>query len=190
MFKAYLPAALTVTLTVLPAATAHAGPAPVTGHTPAAVADYGGGCVIDPADPARTVDSLRFRCGAAQAEEIYSGAEAGAVPTGVKNGWVTSTSVVNSIAPGLWIGKTFYTGPDGGRLMNRVTGAGIEGWPANVFRGPSRIDGETTWVLDYAPAVTPQVYDEIREVTPGVWLGYSWWRGALLTPMLLSFVLV
>ncbi|MEU4316102.1 hypothetical protein [Nocardia sp. NPDC024068] len=181
MYKAYLPAALIVVLAVFPGASAQADPAPV--------ADYGNGCVIDPADPARTVDSLRFRCTATQGSTIYSAAEAGAVPSGVKNGWVTSTSMIEPIAPAFWIGKTFYTGPDGGRLMNRVTGAGIEGWPANVFRGPSRIDGKTTWALDYAPAVTPQVYDEIREVTPGVWLGYSWWRGALQTPLLLSFVL-
>jgi hypothetical protein len=102
---------------------------------------------------------------------------------------VTSSSVAEPIAPTFWLGKNFDTGPEGGRLTNRVTGADIEAWPAEVYLGPSRADGEPTWVLDYTPAITPQVYDEIREVVPGVWLGYSWWRGERRTPVMLSFVL-
>jgi hypothetical protein len=179
--KGYLLGALVMVCGVFRAASAEADPD--------VVADYGNGCVIDPAAPAVTVDSLRWRCTAQQSSDVYAAAPAGAVPSGGKNGWVTSTSMIEPSTPSFWGGKNFYTGPDGGRVMNRVTGAGIEGWPANIYRGPSRIDGEETWVLDYAPAVTPQVYDEIREVVPGVWLGYSWWRGGLQTPLLLAFVL-
>ncbi|MEU1985139.1 hypothetical protein [Nocardia sp. NPDC019395] len=179
MSKALSVGAMILALGMWPVATGHAEPGPV--------ADYGNGCVIDPGNTQVTIDSLRWRCAAASTE-IYASAQAGAIPAGVKNGWVTSSSAIEPVAPALWSGKTFYTGPDGGRLMNRVTGAGFEAWPADIARGRSRIDGETTWALDYAPSPTPQVYDEIREIVPGVWLGWSWWPGAGQSPVL-SFVL-
>lgn len=167
--------------------------AAVATAAPQQIADYGGGCVIDPNDRAVTVDSLRFRCTPEQQDAIYDAASAGAVPAGVKNGWVARPPVMQQVAPPLWIGKTFYTGytgpNSGGYLMNRVTGAGLEVWGANVYLGPSPFDGEPSWLLDYAPSPTPQLLDEVREVSPGVWLGYSWWRGALQTPLLLTFIL-
>ncbi|WP_256668664.1 hypothetical protein [Nocardia cyriacigeorgica] len=164
--------------------------APIASADPAPVAtDYGGGCVIDPANRAATVDALRFRCGPEQQDAIFKASPRGNVPTGVTNGWVTRPPVMQALAPALWIGKTFYTGPDGGYLMNRVTSAGIEAWRADVYTAPALVDGAPTWALNYAPSPTPQVYDEIREVTPGVWFGYSWWRGAFQTTLLLTFVL-
>ncbi|MBF6324564.1 hypothetical protein OG935_20685 [Nocardia cyriacigeorgica] len=164
--------------------------APAASADPAPVAtDYGGGCAIDPANRAATVDSLRFRCSPEQQDAIFKAAPRGAVPSGVKNGWVTRPPVMQALAPALWIGKTFYTGPDGGWLMNRVTGAGIEAWRADIYTAPALVDGAPTWALNYAPSPTPQVYDEIREVSPGVWFGYSWWRGAVQTTLLLAFVL-
>lgn len=181
MSKGYLLGALLMVSGVFRAAAAVADPD--------AAADHGNGCVIDPAAPAVTIDSLRWNCTGYQHVQIYRAAQAGVAPSGVKNGWVTSTTSIEPLTPTFWRGKTFYTGPDGGQLTNRITGADIEGWPANVYLAPSRVDGEQTWVLDYTPAITPQVYDEIREVVPGVWLGYSWWRGAHQTPVLLSFVL-
>lgn len=163
-------------------APASADPAPVT-------TDYGGGCVIDPANGAATVDALRFRCSPEQQDAVFKASPRGAVPSGVKNGWVTRPPVMQALAPALWIGKTFYTGPDGGWLMNRVTPAGLEAWRADIYTAPALVDGAPTWALNYAPSPTPQVYDEIREVSPGVWFGYSWWRGAFQTTLLLAFVL-
>ncbi len=94
-------------------------------ETTPAVADYGSGCVLYPDDKAATIDSLRFRCSAEQQDAIFRDAPLGAVPTGVKAGWVTRPPVMQAVAPPLWIGKTFYTGPDGVYLMNRLTGAGV-----------------------------------------------------------------
>ncbi|MFI9505697.1 hypothetical protein [Nocardia sp. NPDC052566] len=165
------------------------GPASADSGVTAAAADYGGGCVLYPDDKAATLDSLRFRCSPEQQDAIFRDAPRGAVPMGVKDGWVTRPPNLQGIAPALWIGKTFYTGPDGGRLMNRVTGAGIEGFPADVYTAPALLDGRPTWALNYAPSIVPQVYDEIREITPGVWFGYSWWRGAIQTTLLLTFAL-
>ncbi|MFQ6327684.1 hypothetical protein ACLMAL_16290 [Nocardia sp. CWNU-33] len=155
----------------------------------AAVSDYGAGCFLDPGNRAATVDSLRFRCSAEQQDAIFDDAPRGAVPMGVKNGWVIRPMSIRSWAPALWNGKTFYTNPDGGYLMNRLTAADIEAWPADVYTAPAILDGGPTWALDYAPSPTPEIYDEIREITPGVWFGYSWRRDTDPPTMVLSFAL-
>lgn len=143
---------------------------PVVAH---ADADYGNGCVLFSDNTSATVDSLRFRCSPGALDTIYSDAPRGDVPVGAKDGWVATPHEIQSWSPLVWIGKNFDTGPEGGSVTNRATGAGIEGWPGTVYAGPSKVDGGETWILDYAPQ---PLYDEIREVTPGVWFGYSWMR--------------
>lgn len=154
-----------------------------------ATVDYGDGCVLYLDDPAATIDSLQSRCSAEQQDAIFRDAPRGEVPRGVTNGWVTRPPIMQAVAPALWLGKTFATGPDGGLLVNRITQADLEAWQADVYTAPAITDGGPTWVLDYAPSPTPQVYDEIREVTPNVWFGYSWWRGHFQTTLLLTFAL-
>ena len=160
------------------------------GAGPAAAApiEYGNGCTLYPDNPAATADSLRFRCTSPQTTAIYLASTPGLAPNGVKNGWVTYPDQTAGIAPGLWIGKTFHTGPFGGWLQNRLTAAGIEGWQADVYLGPSLQDNKLSWVLNYAPSPTPPLIDEIREVSPGVWMGYSYWR-SFQNLGLLAFVL-
>lgn len=154
----------------------------------AQVSDYGNSCVVDSGNSAATLDSLRFRCSVTQQDQIYRDAQAGAVPTGTVNGWVVRPGNLTGIAPAVWQGKVFRTGPDGGTLTNRVTPADLEAFPADIHRGSSILDAEPTWAIDYAPSPTPQVYDEIREISPGVWFGYSWWREGDW-PLLAAFVL-
>ncbi|MEV4128768.1 hypothetical protein [Nocardia sp. NPDC049707] len=154
-----------------------------------ATVDYGDGCVLYPDNATATIESLRSRCSAEQQDAIFRDAPRGEVPRGVTNGWVTRPPIMEVVAPALWIGKTFYTDPDGGFLVNRITSEGIEAWKADVYTAPAITDGGPTWVLDYAPSPTPPVYDEIREVTPNVWFGYSWWRGRFQTTLLLTFAL-
>lgn len=163
--------------------------APMTTPAAHADADYGNGCFLYSNNISATVDSLRFRCSPDQQNAIYRDAGAGDVPQGARNGWVVSPRDMQSWAPLFWIGKTFYTSPSGGYLENRITGAGIEGWPAYVYSGPSIVDGGAAWILNYAPSPTPQVYDEIREITPGVWFGYSWEQQGGGYNLQLSFVL-
>lgn len=176
LVKGLAPLGFGVLVMVVPVL-AHAGP------------DYGDGCVLFSDNTSATVGSLRFRCGPAQLQAIYRDAPRGDVPVGAKDGWVASPREMQSWTPLVWIGKDFYTGPAGGYLLNRITGAGIEAWPANVFAGPSVVDGGPAWILDYAPSPTPQLYDEIREVVPGVWFGYSWMRQGGGFAEQLSFIL-
>lgn len=119
---------------------------------------------------------------------MFRASPRGKVPSGPKNGWVTAPSAISASAgPVDWTGKDFHTGPNGGYLLNR-TNAG-EAWLANVYSAPSRMDGRPCWALNYAPSPTPTVYDELREVVPGVWLGYTLWPGVYNTPFQLGFVL-
>ena len=178
----------TTVLALAAAAVLTVAPA-VWAPTATADTDYGDGCVLYPDNPAATVAALHDRCSPHQQYLVYQAAQRGDVPTGGTNGWVTSPPLMETVAPPFWIGKNFATAPDGGTLINRITAAGIEGFPANVFSGPSPIDGAPTWLLDYAPSITPQILDEIRQVTPGVWFGYSWWRGYFQTVPLLTFAL-
>lgn len=148
---------------------------------------FGGDCVLHPGNRGATIDSLRFHCSAAQQAAIYHASPRGAVPMGAKDGWVTTTSAVAPPLTHLWMGKTFRTDARGGSLLNRTSFGDI--WPAEVYPASSRFDGKPAWALNYAPSPTPTVYDEIREVTPGVWLGYTLWPGVYQTPFELSFIL-
>jgi hypothetical protein len=172
-----------------PTASADSGVTDASDPDFSAVADYGGGCILYPDNPSATIDSLRLRCGPAQQDAIFRDSPRGDVPMGVTNGWVIRPQYAQAAVPPFWIGKTFYTGPDGGYLMNRVTGAGLEAWKASVYTAPAILDHRPAWALNYDPSPTPPVYDEIREITPGVWFGYSWWRGFFQTTLLLTFAL-
>ncbi|MFC8047632.1 hypothetical protein [Nocardia sp. NPDC057353] len=158
-----------------------------TAHADSGITDYGGGCVLNAGNRAATIDALRFRCTPEQQDLLFHAAAPGAVPRGVTDGWMVRPGYLQGITPAFWIGKTFATGPDGGPLTNRITGLDIAGWPADIYRGTALLDGRPAWVLNYAPSPTPQVHDEVREVSPGVWFGYSWWLGAP-NVLLLTFV--
>ena len=156
--------------TAIAAALAALGTPPAT----AAPLDYGGGCTIVPGNRAATVDSLRFRCSPAQQDAIFHAASRGAVPMGATSGWVTRPPDMVAMGAAFWQGKVFYTGPGGGTLLNRSVFGNV--WRADVYPAPAIFDGGPAWGINYAPAGTPQLYDEIREVSPGVWFGYSWRR--------------
>jgi hypothetical protein len=95
--------------------------------------------------------------------------------------WAGSASFV-------WEGKSFAAASaTHGTGFNRVNGAGVLGrqglFPFATSFGPSAIDGKPTLILDYDLAVNPSyirhVHDEIREVSPGIFLGPAMWkRGA------------
>jgi hypothetical protein len=92
--------------------------------------------------------------------------------------WAGSRSFV-------WEGKSFEAASDThGMGFNRVNGASVLGrqnlFPFATSFGPSAIDGKPTLILDYDLAVNPgyirHVHDEIREVSPGLFLGPAMWK--------------
>jgi hypothetical protein len=92
--------------------------------------------------------------------------------------WAASHSFV-------WEGKTFQAISDErGSGINRVRVPGVLGrqnlFPFATSFAPSAIDGKPTLVLDYDldtnPGYIRHVHDEIREVSPGVFLGPAMWK--------------
>jgi hypothetical protein len=116
------------------------------------------------------------------------------VPRGVSASlrrWAAAPSFV-------WEGKTFKAMSDSaGTGINRVALPGVLGrqnlFPFDTSFGPSAIDGKPTLVLDYDLAVNPpyirRVHDEIREVSPGLFLGPAMWKRGPAKVLVLWFAL-
>ncbi len=80
-----------------------------------------------------------------------------------------------------WRGKSFHwLGEGRGAGINRVLGDRTRLFPFVTFVGPSRAGRFDAVQLDYDrpenPALIRAIKDEIREVSPGVYLGQAWLR--------------
>lgn len=118
--------------------------------------------------------------GRAELEALYRSSEPGPIPNGKSNG-------AAAIAPGtpaggatealfsvFWHGKVFDR--KNGVLVNRlIIGRAVK---AKVFLGPSWLDGEPAVIIDYAGTswIAHSIRDEIRQVAPGVYLGFAYVR--------------
>ena len=103
--------------------------------------------------------------------------------------WAASPSFV-------WEGKTFQADSDvRGSGINRVHVPGVFGrqnlFPFETSFAPSAIDGKPTLVLDYDLRVNPgyirKIHDEIREVSPGIFLGPAMWKSGAKKTLVLWF---
>jgi hypothetical protein len=109
--------------------------------------------------------------------------------------WVRAWAASPSFA---WDGKSFTSASDGyGRGINRVQIPGLLGrqelFPFATRFGSSAIDGQPAVVLDYDlpenPPYIRKVHDEVREVSPGLFLGPAMWKAAAGPAMVLWFAL-
>jgi hypothetical protein len=98
----------------------------------------------------------------------------------------------------MWEGKTFDAASETrGRGINRVALPNVLGrqnlFPFETSFGPSAIDGKPTLVLDYHLAANPpyirRIHDEIREVSPGLFLGPAMWKSGDRKALVLWFAL-
>lgn len=98
----------------------------------------------------------------------------------------------------VWEGKTFAAASDTqGAGHNRVFGSIFLGrqnlFPFDTTFGPSAIDGKPALILDYDLDVNPiyirHIHDEIREVSPGLFVGPAMWRSGAKKTLLLWFAL-
>lgn len=98
----------------------------------------------------------------------------------------------------VWEGKTFQAASDnhgvGHNRVNIPRALGRQNlFPFETFFGPSAIDGKPTLILDYDLDVNPgyirKIHDEIREVSPGLFLGPAMWKSARDKALVLWFAL-
>ena len=118
-------------------------------------------------------------------DDLYKSAQPGAIPSGDTLGTAIAwglpfTREVAQLAQLLvWKGKVFDVNPDGetGVLRNKLLPFGVKLIVAKVYRDKSWLDGKDTIVIDYSATslLARLVRDEIREVTPGHYLGKVWW---------------
>lgn len=115
-------------------------------------------------------------------DELFRSSPAGDIPSGEAEGTVLVArgETLSEIAAKLvhyvaWQGKVFD--PDKGELVNRVSPLGIEAVRSKVYKGASWLDGAGCIVLDYSETslIAHWIRDEIREVTPGLYLGLVYW---------------
>ena len=89
--------------------------------------------------------------------------------------WLLRTFGASSVFP--WKGKSFQSqNHDLGEGINRINLLRKMRWfPFGTRFDASFLDGEPTFVLDYArpgnPPVIRKIVDEVREVAPGLYLG-------------------
>ncbi len=92
-----------------------------------------------------------------------------------------------------WGGKSFTAGRGaGGAGINRVhLGGRHQLFPFHTRFGASELDGRPSIVLDYDlpdnPSLIRKIHDEVREVSPGLFLGPAMWKTARGPKLVLWF---
>lgn len=111
-------------------------------------------------------------------DEVFRAGPVGKIPSGEAAGTAIvapGTPLADIAAPLVqavaWQGKVFD--PATGTLRNRVSPLGVAQIAAKVYEQESWFDGEQCIVLDYSDTsfVAQSVRDEIREVSPNLYLG-------------------
>jgi hypothetical protein len=128
--------------------------------------------------PATSLEQLKGLC-IHRLEGLFAGAEVGAFPVGFARGQVLLLTDARharakaKMAGAVWKGKRFE---EDGSFVNQWLG--FRALHSNVEPGTSWLDGQPCGVMEYPPG-TPlfaNMRDEIREISPGLWLGLMWER--------------
>jgi hypothetical protein len=134
------------------------------------------------------IDPEKFlKLSAEQLDDIFRNAPAGAIPIGqgdgtaiIAPGTALSDTIAKFVHTFTWKGKFFEPDaidPQRATLKNRLLLLGTKAIVAQVYRGQSWLDGKECIVLDYSKTsiVAQWIRDEIREVSPGLYLGVVYW---------------
>lgn len=86
-----------------------------------------------------------------------------------------------------WQGKLFDR--TRGELVNKVSPISLHLFRASVYVAPSWFDGQPAIILDYSKKslLARKVRDEIREVSPGTYLGIVFWERTKTINFVLQF---
>jgi len=129
-----------------------------------------------------------------QLDQIFRESPAGDIPQGEGEGTAIiapGTEVSDEIARLInifnWKGKVFD--PARGELRNRILPLGHKAIIARVYKDKSWFDEKECIVLDYSKTslVAQWIRDEIREVSPGIYLGLVYWEKKKLIHFALQF---
>jgi hypothetical protein len=127
-------------------------------------------------------------------DALFRSSEPGAIPRGEADGTVLVATGSKLAEPAeklahllVWQGKVFD--PEKGELLNEIGPFGFKAVRAKVYKEPSWLDGKETIVLDYSKTslIAHWIRDEIREVSPGLYLGLVYWERARILHFALKF---
>jgi hypothetical protein len=117
-----------------------------------------------------------------QLDDLFTTSPAGDIPNGEANGTAIiasdtpfSSEIAALINHFAWQGKTFDAAH--GTLTNRILAFGLNAIVAEVYKDASWFDGKECIVLDYSKTslVAKHIRDEIRQASPGLYLGVVYW---------------
>ena len=129
-----------------------------------------------------------------QLDALFTASPAGEIPDGeaegtaiVAPGTTYSPTIARFISNFAWQGKVFDT--EKGVLRNKILPLGLNAIIAKVYKGESWLDGKECIVLDYSDTslLAQWIRDEIREISPGVYLGKVYWGKQRLIDFALQF---
>ena len=115
-------------------------------------------------------------------DDLFKKSEPGPIPDGaaegtaiIAPGTVYSHEIAKLVNLFAWQGKTFDA--KHGVLRNRILAIGLNAIVAEVYKGPSWLDGKECIVLDYSKTslVAKWIRDEIRMIGPKIYLGRVYW---------------
>ena len=127
-------------------------------------------------------------------DDLFKASQAGPIPDGAAEGTAIiapgttySSEIAKLVSLFAWQGKTF-DGPHG-VLRNRILPLHLNAIVAEVYKGPSWLDGKECIVLDYSKTstVAQWIRDEIRQIGPGIYLGKVYWDKKRLIDFALQF---
>ena len=130
----------------------------------------------------------------AELDTLFSSVAAGPIPDGeaegtaiVAPGTTFSPTIAKFISSFAWQGKVFDS--KAGVLRNKILPFGLNAIIAKVYKAESWLDGQECIVLDYSDTslVAHWIRDEIREISPGVYLGIVYWSDKRLIDFALEF---
>jgi len=119
----------------------------------------------------------------AQLDDLFGKSPSGPIPDGpakgtaiISPGTPFTPELADAVSLFVWQGKTF-DGPHG-VLRNRILSLGLNAIVAEVYKGPSLLDGKECIVLEYSKTslVAKWIRDEIRLIAPKLYLGRVYWE--------------
>ena len=127
-------------------------------------------------------------------DDLFKASQSGPIPDGpaegtaiIAPGTAYSLDIAKLVSLFVWQGKTF----DGahGVLRNRISAFHLNAIVAEVYKGPSWLDGKECIVLDYSKTstVAQWIRDEIRLIGPKLYLGKVYWEKKRLIDFALQF---